>query len=107
MTETNEYRALVEKLAQITVEQDMPILEDTEIVYDLRISGMDLVDLLTWMSREYQVDLSQMNVAEYAPGEVEIVRPIVKLFGGRPYRSLRVRDLLNAILKKEWIARTG
>jgi|CXWL01.1.fsa_nt_gi hypothetical protein len=103
MVDDQEVRArLYERLRElIVVERDFNVSD--EIYYDLKLSGSDLFELLIWVGREFDVNFSAMNIGDYAPHEgPEIVRPILELCGRRPYRSLRIGDLLRVIESKAW-----
>lgn len=93
---------LFEVLRRLTLEERA--FEDyEEIYYDLKLSGQDLFQLLSWISKELGVDFSDMDVAKYAPQEgMGLIKPVLDLLGLRPYRSLRIRDLLRAIEFGRW-----
>ena len=77
--------------------------ESMELYYDLRISGWDLDSLVGWAENEFKTDFSRFDVNAYGPGEgAELVRPIAHMIGLRPYKSVTVGDLLDAIQRGRW-----
>lgn len=84
---------------------DIAIAPDTEIYYDLHISGDDLDDMLDAVVREFGTDLSAFRLNDFAPSEgVEIMRPLLKALGidKASYKSLTVQALTDAIAKGRW-----
>lgn len=81
--------------------------ENDELYYDLNLSGVEFFQLIAWIAQEFDVDFSSMKVADYAPNEgFEITKSMMELIGLRPYKSIRVVDLLEAMEVKTW-RRTG
>ena len=83
----------------------MPIRPETELYRDLEIYGDALVfDVVLWAQREFGVE-GTFRLADYAPGEMPtLFRLILKLAGKNKgqYKSLTVRDVVNAIETKRW-----
>jgi hypothetical protein len=85
-----------------TVMAESISLED-EVYYHLRIYGDPLVDLLNEAAEKYSTDFSRLRVTDYGPAEgAEIIRPLLTMLGRRPYKSLTVGDLWNAIKAGRW-----
>lgn len=77
--------------------------ESMELYYDLRISGWDLDELIGWAEKEFKTDFSNFDVNAYAPGEgAELLRPIMQMMRLRPYKSITVGALLDAIQRGRW-----
>jgi acyl carrier protein len=92
---------LKEQIRQVTLLPD--VNEDDELYYDLKLSGVDLLEVVAWVANEFDVDCSRMNINQFAPGEgAEFFRSAMEWLGMRPYKSLRVRDLLHAIEHRQW-----
>lgn len=90
------------RVKESTVRKSDISLED-EIYYDLRIYGDPLFDLLNDLSEAFGTDFSEMKVTEYAPGEgAELIRPILVAFGRKPFLSLKVSDLWDAVQRGHW-----
>ncbi|HEU4550757.1 MAG TPA: DUF1493 family protein [Rhizomicrobium sp.] len=86
----------------------IPITDDTEIYYDLRLHGDDLYELVVWLGKEFGVS-TNVKLRDYGPGE----GPLSFLFRKqrerreleqRPYKSLKVRDILAVIETGRWPA---
>lgn len=74
-----------------------------EVYYDLKIYGDPLFDLLNEAAEKYKTDFSRLRVTDYGPGEgAEVIRPLLSMFGRRPYKSLKVGDLWEAIKAGRW-----
>jgi hypothetical protein len=94
---------IVAQLRQMTAARyrHLPITDDTEIYYDLRIFGHDLHEFVVWVGNEFGVPVG-IDLAEHAPREG--MPPL--LFRNwrerrerekRPYKSLTVRDVLGLV----------
>jgi hypothetical protein len=86
----------------------IPITEETEIYRDLGIYGDEIVDLVWWLEKEFEVK-NNIDPFRYAPHEgnflwiVWIMPTIRKIMGIEPkYESLKVSDLLTAIKAGHW-----
>ncbi len=104
--DTETYRKLTEKLMALTAARGVSISPDTEIFYDLRIYGIELLELFLWINREFRVEL-KVDISLYAPGESQfggLFQKIwVRLTGKHPhYKSLSVRRIVEAIEKGQW-----
>lgn len=93
---------IIEKLKDISPRRNYSIGDKSEIYYDLRISGDDLLELLDWISIKFGANFSTMRVHDYAPSEVEIYPLITRLWGRRPYKSLKVQDVVDAVVRGSW-----
>jgi hypothetical protein len=83
-----------------------PITDDTEVYYDLRLYGDDLYAFLVWLGQKFGTDF-HINLPEYAPSERIFPfwfrqRRERREREGRPYKSLKVRDILAAIEAGRW-----
>jgi hypothetical protein len=59
--------------------------------------------LIEALARRFGTDFNGMNLRQYAPGEgAEIIRPLLMLFGRRPYLSLTVSKLAAAVQCGHW-----
>ena len=80
----------------------LPITDDTEIYYDLRISGTDLYEFLVWIEKRFNVKF-QIKFREYTPPEGWDPFFFRKWrLRRRPYKSLRIADVLTAIEAGHW-----
>lgn len=86
----------------------IPVNNETEIYYDLHLYGDDLYELVVWLGKEFGVP-TKINLLEYGPGE----RMFPFLFRKsrerrererRPYKSLKISDVLAAIETGKWPA---
>lgn len=94
--------ALLRMIEETTV-SGRRISMDDEIYYDLRISGDDLYDLLTRAAEQFGTDFSNLDLQRYAPGEgAAILKPALASVGLRPYESLKVRDIWDAVVRGMW-----
>lgn len=97
----SESQKVIAQLTKMSARK-IPITEDMEIFYDLRLYGDDLYEFLVWVYKEFGVQF-HINLKEYAPGETWLV-PLFwrrETQSGR-YKSLKVRDILDAIQVKHW-----
>ncbi|MGG6265532.1 DUF1493 family protein [Leptolyngbya sp. AN03gr2] len=93
-----EVKALI---AEYTgVEVTMLSLE-TSLVEDLGVDGDDATDLLEALSREFQVDLSDLNVSDYFNAEGFDLRMLFRS-GKTRLKSLTVKHLVNAVKAGKW-----
>ena len=100
------FRKVEERLRQISP-RALPITPNTELYRDLGLYGDDLAfDLVLWARREFGV-AGIFRLTDYAPGEMpfrtiwNLLRRIVGKTE-RQYKSLKVRDLVEAIETKRW-----
>jgi hypothetical protein len=84
----------------------IPIADATEIYYDLYIYGDDLYELVIWLRKEFGVQ-TNINLREY--GRREGLYPILfrkwrrrRERERRPYRSLKISDILKVIEAGHW-----
>ncbi len=95
-------RILVSLVSEATVLEKEIGLDD-ELYYDLGIYGDPLFDLFADVARRFDVDFFSLNLNEYAPGEgAEFWRPLLVKLGHRPFKSLKVRDLWEAMNRGRW-----
>ena len=84
----------------------LPITEDTEVYRDLNIYGDEIVDLVWWLEKEFEVP-PNIHPFKYAPREFPfcgIWHAIRKAIGREPaYESLRVRDIVAAAKAGRWL----
>lgn len=96
MDRSEKMQAIITIIKDISVVPETPMTENTEIFYDLHISGDDLDDLFIRMSGIFNLDTEHMISGTYGPAEgAEIIRPLKHALGGRPYKSLTIKDLIN------------
>jgi hypothetical protein len=92
-------------IAEATVMQ-RPIKYDDEIYYDMKIYGDPLFDLLSTIASRFGTDFSELHLPEYAPGEgFSLFSSLAVALGRRPFRSLRVSDLIAAVELGRWGSR--
>lgn len=75
------------------------------IFHDLKLRGDDAGDFLEYLSKEFEVDLSEMQFAEYFPAEYYSPRDIVNdLFGvtDTRWRELRLKHLVRVCKERKW-----
>jgi len=89
----------------------LPITDDTEVYYDLRIFGDDLYDFVVWVSKEFGIE-RRINLDEYGPREgipslLFRERRVRREREQGRYKSLKVRDILMAIESGHWPAATN
>jgi hypothetical protein len=81
------------------------ITEETEVYLDLGIYGDEIVDLVWWLEKEFQVK-TNIDPFRFAPREANFfgLRRAIRRMLGREaqYESLKVRDLIAAIEAKRW-----
>ena len=98
----NQARQVVELVQSATVVQRNVTMDD-EVYDDLRIWGDDLYDIFSTLADRFGTDFSALCISDYAPGEgVSFVRPLLRLFGARPFKSLKVRDIVAAVEAGSW-----
>jgi hypothetical protein len=101
------FRKVTERLSKMAAPQNraFPTTEDTEIYRDLGIYGDEMVDLVWWLDKEFEVGLI-INPFRYAFHEIRFLRlfrTIRRIIGVEPqYQSLSVRDIVSAIEAKRW-----
>ena len=104
---SEDFTVLVQRLAATTVVKNVTISDDTEVYFDLRISGQDLYELISWIAREFEVDFSGMNIDDYAPSDgVDLLELLSFGLWKRRYKSLTVGALRRAIDTKTWTQST-
>ena len=107
MTKDGEtYHKLTAKLMELTAARGVSISLDTEVFRDLRIYGIELLELFLWINREFGIEL-KVDISKYAPGESQFgglfQKVRVKLTGVQPhYESLSVRRIIQAIENGQW-----
>lgn len=89
--------ALIEQLRPRACKPVDGVTDDTDIYGDLGINGMDLFEVLCWVSSEYGTDLRAITPKEY-----DINEPPGRLFGP-PYKAVRISEILAAIDRGHWI----
>lgn len=98
---TDPRQLLHQQIKYLAVNDDVQILDEHEVYYDLGVSGLDLDELIYWIHDTFQVDFSAMQ-GRYAPGENELFPLIFASFGARPYKSMTVGHLLASIETGVW-----
>jgi hypothetical protein len=103
------FRKVVEYFARTAVPKDpgAPITLDTEVYRDLRVYGLDLLELELWAQREFGVE-PDLAISDYVPPEnglwlYDFVRRIIG--HEKHYKSLKIRDVIEAIEAKKWFAK--
>ena len=96
--------ALLPKLARLAGAKARRIQDDTEIYYDLGLFGDDLDELIEWLGTTFRIDFSSMDIREFGPEEPGDFVPRFgdRWLGRRPYKSLKVCDLIQAIDSRRW-----
>lgn len=81
--------------------KEVNITEDTEIYYDLRLFGDDLLEFIIWIRNEFGVNMN-INISEYGPSESAI--PFLfrqwtekRNRDQKRYKSLKIRDILAVV----------
>src|SRR5258708_37605786 len=101
------FNKVTNKLAEMAAPQNRvrPIAEETEVFRDLGIYGDEIVELFWWLEREFGLKPT-VDPFEFAPHEFPffgVLQAIKKVVGTVPqYKSLRVRDILDAIESNRW-----
>ena len=96
-------KAIIEKLRELSVMDKCPITEETELYYDLHLSGDDIDRFFEWVHESWGVDLTGLDLSKYSPGEPgSLINDIARLLGKRLYKSLPLSRVLNAIEKGRW-----
>ena len=100
------FRKVAERLALMAGVSSAGITPDTEVYLDLGICGLDLLDLELWAQKEFGVE-PDLAIGDYVPPEgCNFLITLVRWLIGRKkhYKSLKVRDVLDAIEAKRWFA---
>lgn len=76
-----------------------PFSIESEIFYELKIYGDDLFEIFEFFIDKYNIDFSNINLSEIAPGEGGgSLAWITSLLGFRPYIKFTIGDLYLIIL---------
>lgn len=107
---TDTFQKVVERLRKMCGAQHRAatITCDTEVYGDLGLYGLDLVELVLWIHREFEIQGS-IDIGPYGPPDVSwLPLPALKklrrwLGISEPtYESLKVRHLLEIIENGHW-----
>lgn len=91
--------ALLEKL-QFLSSSKRPINDETDVLYDLKLGGDDLEELLVWMRDEQSVDFSSLEVKSFPLNEPP--QSLYTFWGRREFEGLPVRHLVSVIGSGKW-----
>lgn len=61
-------------------EYDIPLLRETRLEKDLKITGDDAVEFIVAFGREFNVDVSQFMAADYFGPEGDVILPAILNF---------------------------
>jgi len=95
---------ILTKLTELTAYPERICGPETEVYYDTRLEGEDGWELIDFIIDRFHTDFSAMNAGQYIPHEGGDLRTLLVRFGKRPYRSLTVRRLAEAVEIGEWQA---
>lgn len=102
MTASTNVDQILIKVRELTARPHRIRGATTEVFYDTRLYGEDFFDLIEWIIDEYGTDFSGMDASQYAPGEGGGMMQLPLLFGFRPYKSLTVGKLAEAVELGRW-----
>lgn len=94
-------------LKHFTVQRSS-ITDQTELYYDLGLTGIDLGEAIEAVRERFGTDFSAMDLRRYAPNEVghnfglNLVREFREWRGERTYRSLTVASIIAAVQAGFW-----
>lgn len=94
--------AILSKLRTLTARPGHIRGLPTEVYYDTRLQGEDAWELIDFIVERYHTDFSAMNVGQFVPHEGVDLRTLLVLFGKRPFQSLTVGRLVEAVEQMEW-----
>jgi len=109
-------RRLIDVVARETGVSPARIAAETALADDLGVAGQDGADLLAAVGREFGLDLSVIDWAEYFGEEAPfdplraIWRGFLRVYSAAPTAqrpALRVRDLLATIETGRWVEPRG
>ncbi len=107
-TNADAFQKVANWLRRMSPHHDFAVSYDTEVYADLNLYGLDLVELVLWMTKEFGIEGS-IDIGPYGPGDVSWlplppVRKIRRWLGiaDPTYKSLKVSDLLEFIENKRW-----
>ena len=104
------FQKVAERLRQMSAHHDFAIGLDTEVYTELNLYGLDLVELMLWMTKEFRIEGS-IDIGPYGPPDVSwlllpppVLSKLRRWLGiaDPAYKSLKVRDLLEFIENKHW-----
>jgi hypothetical protein len=102
------FRKVAERVAMIVGASSAGVTSDTEVYRDLGLHGLDLLELELWAQKEFGV-APDLAISDYGPPEACGFMGMVRWLIGRKkqYKSLKVRDVMDAIEAKRWFAKDG
>ena len=109
-TNADAFQKVAERLRKMSAHPFLAITRDTEVYSDLGLYGLDLVELVKWITDEFGVQ-GRVDIGAYGPPDVSwlplpppIRRKLRRWIGiAEPrYKSLKVRHLLEAIENQRW-----
>jgi hypothetical protein len=89
---------LIEQLRRRAFKPVDDILDSADIYGDLGINGADLAEVLDWVNAMYGTDLRTITPKDY-----DINEPPGYWFSQRPYKAVRISEILAAIERGYWI----
>ena len=91
---------------ELALERDgrrLSVNRETEVYYDLGLTGAELYHFVEFLDKDGNVDFAKLNLAKYAPGEASgLFRDLLKQLGFRPYPSLTLGMLIDAVERGYW-----
>lgn len=93
---------ILTKLASLTAYPARARGPETEVYYDTRLQGEDGWELIDFIIERFHTDFSRMNVGQYVPHEGADIRKLLVYFGRKPFKSLTVDRLVQAVEAMEW-----
>jgi hypothetical protein len=86
--------------------QARDLMDETRLRYDLGIDGEDAEDLFECFSREFSVDVSQLNLRDYFGPDAGATPWTVgrKFFGDQEHRrpQITIRDFVTTAQRGRW-----
>ena len=90
--------ALKKFIEDFGIELKEEIRENTEIEYDLRITGDDAVDFILSFGNKFNVDVSSFQLAEYFESEGKLLPVFFNImYNHSSKKKLTIRHLLDAM----------
>lgn len=100
--EESAAEAILSKLRTLTAHPERIHGLQTEVYYDTRLQGEDGWELIDFIIERFHADFSSMNVGQFLPHEGVDLRILLVLIGMRPFPSLTVGRLVEAVEHMEW-----
>ena len=97
---TTAHEALVAKLVELTAVRVDRIGPETDVIYDLKLGGDDLEEVLGWIQDEHGVDFSGLDARTLPLNEPP--QSLFTFWGRRAFESLTVGHLLSVMEAGRW-----